>query len=222
MNAPRKPNRGRRGAAAFTQTELLLVVVAGLLLVALAIPWLTKNGATARLNRCRDNLKQVGLAHKVWGTADEFPMQASTNKGGTKEIIGTGLTFRHYLAMTNELGSPKVLLCPSDWKRSMARNWSMLGNANISYFVGVDAEELYPNALLAGDRHLAFKYPATGGIVNLSKTNMPWWTEELHRKAGNLALADGSVQKHDDALLSHQVKLHLNGTAFLTNRLEFP
>jgi hypothetical protein len=211
VKVSRQPNFRGGETGAFTQTELLIVVVAVLLVIALAIPWLAKNGATARLNRCRDNLKQVGLAHKVWGLAEEFPMHASTNKGGTKEIIGTGLTFRHYLAMSNELISPKVLLCPSDWKRSTAKNWGTLGNANISYFVGVDAVEEHPYALLAGDRHLSFKLPGTSGLQTLSTTNMPWWTEELHRKVGNVALADGGVQKCDDAMLRHHVRSDLIG-----------
>lgn len=222
MDLSEKPNFLGREAAAFTRTELLVVVVAVLLVIALAIPWLAKNGATARLNGCRDNLKQVGLAHNLWGFTEEFPMHASTNKGGTKEIIGTGLTFRHYLAMTNELVGPKVLCCPSDWKRSTAKNWGTLGNANVSYFVGVDADELRPNALLAGDRHLAFKFPARGHLQILSTTNLPWWTEELHRKVGNIALANGGVQIYDDALLRQQVGFDLIGAGPSTSRLEFP
>src|ERR1051326_6908646 len=91
-----------------------------------------------RLN-CTNRLKQVGLAFKLWAIdhTDQFPSQISTNAGGTRELLNG--VFAHFRVISNELSTPKVLLCPADLKRSSATSFAALQNPNISYFVGVDA-----------------------------------------------------------------------------------
>ena len=96
-------------------------------------------------------------------------MAVSTLDGGSAESITfPRQTFRHYLAMSNELSTPKIVLCPSDRNRVEATVFStnaliqtpgitvtpFQGNINISYFVGVDADETKPQCFLGGDRNL--------------------------------------------------------------------
>src|SRR5258705_8263973 len=54
----------------------------------------------------------------------------------------------HYSWISNQLGSPKVLMCPSDRRRKLAYSWGTedggllnvnYANKSISYFVGTDA-----------------------------------------------------------------------------------
>lgn len=208
---------------AFTRIELLIVGVAVLVLVATTVTWIAKNGFKTRRVQCAQNLKIVGLGHKTWAkySEDAFPFNYSTNREGTKELIGMGVTYRHFFALSNELaGNLKVLVCPSDSKRHAATAWSQLANTNISYFVGVDAAEVLPNSLLVGDRNIMARYPATGSMLVLSATNLVWWGTDLHVGVGNVCLGDGSVQQVDSTGLWHFVQNTVK--SWPTNRLEFP
>lgn len=75
--------------------------------------------ASERANsiRCVNNLKNIGLAARIWATenGDVFPPD--------------------FLTMQNEIGVPAVLVCPSDPVRSpaIADRWNAVGSDNISY-----------------------------------------------------------------------------------------
>ncbi len=116
--------------------------------------------------QCINNLKQIGLAVRVWAldNEDRFP----TN----------------FLCMSNELNTPKILVCPSDTNRIVAPDFRSYTDANCSYdlFAGSDKE---PNQVLS-------RCP-------------------IH---GNIGLCDGSVQreiavKHPDWLVQRDGKLYL-------------
>jgi prepilin-type N-terminal cleavage/methylation domain-containing protein len=86
------------------------------------------------------------------------------------------LAYLPYSLMQNEMGqSPKIVYCPSDdrsantnflWNTSSspptisgAPAWSetssgTFGNNSVSYFVGVGANDVYPQSILGGDRNL--------------------------------------------------------------------
>src|SRR5260370_1198812 len=109
-----------------------------------------------RQNQCSNNLKQVGLAFKTWSldSRDRFPMGYEAQDGGSREAVATGKIFSHFQTMSNELTTTKVLVCPSD-KRLPAKDFRTgLSNTNLSYFVGVDAEDPFPDMFLSGDRNL--------------------------------------------------------------------
>ena len=80
---------------------------------------------------------------------------------------GVTLVYRHFLSLSNELQTPKIVLCPSDGLgRVEAVNWStnrtrganaaqyFAGNSSVSYFVGFEADETLPQSLLSGDRNI--------------------------------------------------------------------
>ena len=85
-------------------------------------------------------------------------MGVSTNDGGSSEYnTQPGFTYYHFGVMSNELTTPKIVICPADsgGNRHEATNFFMItgrgdffNNKRISYFVGVDADETKPSMLL--------------------------------------------------------------------------
>ncbi len=73
-------------------------------------------------------------------------------------VTGAGVAF-NYVDMGNEMGqSPKLVVCPSD-DRTAALSFTNTGNGafsagTLSYFVGVGANDVYPQAIAGGDRNL--------------------------------------------------------------------
>jgi hypothetical protein len=125
-------------------------------------------------------------------------MDVANAKGGTKEFITGADTFRHFQVMSNELSTPKILICPAD-TRTAASFFSGLKNQNVSYFVGLDAADSYPQMLLAGDRNLTGESGPENGILKLVPGHPVSWTETMHINQGNVGLADGSVQQCSNA-----------------------
>jgi len=126
---------------------------------------------------------------------EKFPWQVSTNQGGTMEYANSTEVFRHYLAMSNELTSPKVLACPMDTQRTRATAWDQLTNdaRQISYFVGLDADETKPQSILSGDRNLTTNGRPGKGAVTISGATAIGWTARIQTNAGNVAFGDGSA-----------------------------
>ena len=71
---------------------------------------------------CLNNLKQISLALRMWVEDSEgnaFPWRVFRSLGGTRADSGlkTGNAYREFLAISNELSTPKPLVCPSDKKK---------------------------------------------------------------------------------------------------------
>jgi hypothetical protein len=125
--------------------------------------------------------------------------------------------------MSNELSTPKILVCPADTSRIAATNFATdFNNMKISYFVSLDAEDKYPGMLLSGDDNLVVNgVRVRPGILSLSVNASVEWTKERIGKLhgpGYVALADGSVQQA--ATLTVQSTPVNAGVA--TNRLAIP
>ena len=92
---------------------------------------------------CFNNLKQIGLAFVLWASDhdDQFPFNVKTNAGGTLEFCARDErgfeedATPHFLVMTNELVSPKILVCPADPTRQPATNWASFTASNVTYRV---------------------------------------------------------------------------------------
>jgi hypothetical protein len=122
--------------------------------------------------------------------------------------------------MSNELSTPRILNCPSDANRTRATNFtSDLVDSKVSYFVGLDAGKTNAAMLLAGDRNLTTNgVPVESGLLTLTTNSLAAWTSQIHRKNGNVGLANGSVQQVTTSGLQ---KLIAN-TGVTTNRLVLP
>ena len=185
-----------RKASGFTRTELLVVVAVLFLLALVLVGWRVHEQPKTRARVCVENLKQIGTAFRVWPPASgsEYPMAVATNSGGSMEYILTGETFRHFLAMTNELRNPRLLVCPADNRQAVASFSAGLANTNISYFVGVDAEEVRPQMLLSGDRAITNSAPQSTRLLTITTNDPAGWSRSVHLAGGNILSADGSVQ----------------------------
>jgi len=117
---------------------------------------------------CVNNLKQIGLAVRTWG-------------------LDNGDVYSpDFLSMSNELSTPRILVCPGDTNRPVAADWASFTSANCSY------EYLAPNGSPADPTRVLARCP-------------------IH---GNIGLCDGSVQQrvakdHPEWLVQRDGKLYL-------------
>jgi hypothetical protein len=122
--------------------------------------------------------------------------------------------------MSNELSTPKVVICPdeTDRARFCATNFTDFNNSNISFFVGVDANETLPQSLLYGDHNLTNGMPLNHAILEVTSNRPAGWTSEIHRWYGNLCFADGSVLRASNV----DLRMLIGKTGMATNRLQMP
>ncbi len=204
---------------AFTFIGLLILLAVLAILVAMLLPALARAKARAQRIQCINNLKQAGLAFRMWSLEheDQFPMAVSTNKQGSLEWVDGGNAFRHFRTLGNQLSTPKLLACPSDTRKA-AQDFSDLNNQNLSYFIGLNAELARPEMLLDGDRNLTNGWRPKRSILEISANQPAGWTEGMHVRAGNVGLSDGSVQQCTASLLQRLIRASGAGT----NRIALP
>src|SRR5450759_5176243 len=214
-----KPTSPNSKGTAFTLVGLLVIIAIVAILAAMLLPALAKAKQRAQRINCVNNLKQVNLAFRIWAVDnnDKLPMSVPAKKGGTMEFVEGGNAFRHFQVMSNELTTPKLLVCPADIRQAAAR-FVNLQNENISYFVGLDANDTQPQMFLSGDRNIDNGTPPIHTVLELRSEIPAHWTETIHNNQGNVGLSDGSVQQ----LTSARLQQALQNTGDSTNRIALP
>jgi len=172
---------------------------------------------------CISNFKVLGTAYRLWAgdNGDLVPSQQSVKNGGWGDFLTNAdqgaLCWTNYAIMRKELGQfPKSLVCPAD-DRTAAADFTkdFKDNTHLSYFVGVGANDIYPQSIAGGDRNLG---PGTkqdsdygfspksgkGNDVIIPIASSVSWSLKMHSAgntagAGNILLGDGSGQQCSSA-----------------------
>jgi len=156
---------------------ILAVIARALLLPALA------HGHTKSQVNCSSKLKQIGLAWLTWAhdqETTEFPFRTPIANEGT---MGSTDPFKNeawwqFCVISNQLGSPEILVCPADnvvgearniatdWGRSKKGGFMAPGfrDRAVSYTIGLEAGTTSnsrggadgPTEILATDRNIVF------------------------------------------------------------------
>jgi hypothetical protein len=199
---------------AFTWIETLVVVATIALLLTYLMAASSMPKVRAKRINCISNLKQVGFALRVFSNEhpDKFPWKVLMEKGGSAELTVSGDPAQQFLLLTNELGSAKVLACPSDSRVKRTAAFAGLSRSNISYFVCLDANANEPQTILSGDRNLS-----GGSFSNFiyflpTQNGKAGWGTDIHQSAGNLGLSDGSAQQVTPSGLNKQLQTMTNET----------
>jgi len=201
------------------------------------LPALAKAREKAHRIACVNNLRQIGLSLQTWAMDynDRYPMQVPPGEGGPPNQAafhtapyGAAYTYQVFGVLSNELTTPRMVICPSD-QRTAHTNFNLragntaagpyLANENVSFFVGKDAQAGNPQMLLVGDRNIVGQAPGGtlpnpvpgGGYGNVgavalgtnfnANAQTPAWTDKMHKGQGNVLLSDGSAQQLTSARL---------------------
>jgi hypothetical protein len=135
-----------------------LVLVASILIVG-------ANGSAnfrkEKIISSENNLKQIGLAFRIWAgdNGDQFPFNVSQAGGGTRELCepdSNGFEKNPvptFMVISNELGSPSILVCFDDKTKQPASDFASLTTNNISYQLrtGANVNDSHPDEILAVD-----------------------------------------------------------------------
>lgn len=228
------PNPRRAG---ITVVEVLVILGVMVVLFPLVMPYRPQAHAKPQRIACVNQLKEIGLGLRTFADrhAGEFPMHVPAGRSGTRELTeDASRLWQEFLVLSNDLASPARLVCPSDVRRTRAgrfptsptnaaRDAVFGGNHNLSYFLGLNARREFPESILAGDRNITHETGLLSAGRHVLKAGDPLgFSDELHGNAGNILLADGSVQQATSSRLRGLFHDALTNSSLTTNVWRVP
>ena len=154
------------------------------ILMAMVLPVIFRSVSRSSKIGCVNMLKQQGIAFRIFSTdnGSKYPWAMAETNGGTfhPRLLNHQHTWAHFVAVSNELNTPKVLVCPNDkdatgaiTPKDVAKDFTALAsqgrtnslNRGISYLIGLSASEEDPTSILGGDRNITAN--ATSPVVQL-------------------------------------------------------
>jgi competence protein ComGC len=209
--------------AAFTLIEVLAIILVIFVLAAIYLPTVTnrRHQSYPRIT-CLNNLKEIGTGYRLWAgdNGDLVPAQQMVISNGWKDFLTNANQgsncWMNYAIMQNEMGqSPKLVVCPSDERQAALSFTNHFDNTHVSYFVGVNANDVYPQSIAGGDRNLGpgtkpdpdYGYSPKSGKGNdviVPISGPVSWSLKMHSAgnragSGNILLGDGSGQQMSSA-----------------------
>ena len=174
-----------------------------------------KDGVFAHLIGRQKILKQIGLGFKTYAIDHDslLPWLVLPPEGiKGPSTVRAQSAFYCFAYASNELVSPKILVCPSDKETKVTAldfggvaltglQWGGFANNAVSYFAGLDADEKRPETILSGDRNIKLSLPTqncgtvlvTANPLLASDAGLQF-TNSIHVQIGLLGMMDGSVQ----------------------------
>src|SRR5580765_8130949 len=130
-----------RTAHAFTLIELAVIILVLILIVVAFIPGLSMGKRMSLRKDCVNNLKRVGLAYRTFSLngGDLYAGAIEVKDGGTQEYLAAGQLNLHYRTLSNQLTTPKILVCPADAEKTVATSFGPgFSDTNASYFASMN------------------------------------------------------------------------------------
>lgn len=151
-------------------------------------------------------------------------MRVSTNQQGTLEFAqqtpfnpDVSFAFRHFQAISNELITAKVLLCPADRLRGVANDFAALKNENVSYWINPGAAFGHTDSPVAGDRNLRTSGRTAWTFIEVGVDDRAEFTADLHVYRGNALFGDGHVEDLDNRQLRAALMASTNNSGIIVS-----
>ena len=230
-----KPNLNRQRTA-FTLIEVIAIILVVGVLALLYLPTVARR-PHQNIHRisCLNNIKEIGTGYRLWAgdNGDLVPAQQTVISNGWADFLTNANQgsncWLNYAIMQNEMGqSPKLVVCPNDERQAALSFTNHFDNTHVSYFVGVTANDVYPQSIQGGDRNLGpgtvpdpnYGYSPKSGKGNnviIPITGPVSWSLKMHSAgnsagSGNILLGDGSGQQVSSANFNQNWLRNAEGT----------
>ena len=208
---------------AFTRIDLAVLIVMVCVLASLANPFLSQSRVRSDVLLCQGNLAQIGRAYQLWGNdhEDQHPALVNPGDGGLRGSPEAGNIYIQFAWLSNQLASPKVLVCPAD-TNTVRRAFDFSSNPDgglmhqgyrnnaVSYMTSLHAWSSASRAFVSGDRNVEPRQFNYCSYAQTAAQSWYWdsaWGRSIHWEKGNVLFKDGSVEDSSTEGLRRAIRM---------------